>query len=109
VIDGHIRLRVLDISVTGLAVQFGTIENELFDEINIELKNMFLEFNNEIFEIPNGKILYKLDYLARDKKTRMFKGGVKFLEVDTNLDEELARIINQTLRSLESEFEEFVK
>lgn len=108
-VEGHVRLRVIDISVTGLAAQLGHIENKLFEQINVELGPIQLEFNDEMIKIPNGKILYKLDYLAPDKKTRMYKAGLHFLNVDTNLDEELANLINQTLRSLESEFEDFLK
>ena len=108
-IDGHLKLRVIDISVTGLAAQLGYTENQIFEEINIDLGPIELEFNGRMIKIPNGKILYKLDYLAPDKKTRMYKAGIHFLDVDTNLDEELANLINLTLRSLESEFEDFLK
>jgi c-di-GMP-binding flagellar brake protein YcgR len=109
IIDGHLKLRVIDISVTGLAAQLGYTENSLFEEVNVELGPIELEFNGVMIKIPNAKILYKLDYLARDKKTRMYKAGIHFLEVNTNLDEELSNLINLTLRSLESEFEDFLK
>lgn len=109
IIEGFIKLRVLDLSVTGLAILLGELENKLFTKINVDLGKMHLEFNGQILDIPNGKILYKLEQLASDKKTTIYKAGLQFLGIDTNLDEELSGLINQTLRSLESEFEDFLK
>lgn len=108
-IEGYIKLRVLDISVTGLALRLGDIENKFLEKIGPKFTEMYLEFNENMIAIPEGEILYKLDFLAPDRKTRMFKGGLKFSNIDTNLDEELSKIINETLRSLDSEFEDFLK
>jgi hypothetical protein len=108
-LDGYVKLRVIDASVTGLAVQLSEIENKVLENNDQDLDEMILDFNGTRIKIPNGKFVYKLDFLAPDKKTKMFKGGIQFLGVDTNLDEELANIINKTLRSLESEFEDFLK
>ena len=107
-IDGCLKLRVLDISVTGMAIQMGQIEKDLFSETNKELGPIHLEFNGQMLKIPNAQILYFIDTLAQDKKTKLFKAGVQFLDIDTNLDVKLAKLINQTLRSLESEFEDFL-
>ncbi len=108
-IAGFLKFRVIDISVTGLAIQVGELENQLIGDIEDDLGKMVLDFNGESVEIPNGQILYKTNLLARDKKTRVFKAGLKFSDIDTNLDEKLAQIINKALRSLESEFEDFLK
>jgi hypothetical protein len=106
---GYVKFRVLDVSVTGLAIQFGDIEADFFQDMEKELGNMFIDFNGEDITIPNGKILYKVDFLARDKKTRLYKAGLKFTDIDINLDEALAKLINEALRDVESEFEDFVK
>lgn len=108
-VQGYIKLRVLDISVTGLALQLGPMEAKLFTEKDKELGLMYLEFNGKMVKIPNGEILYTMDFVGSDKKTAMLKAGLRFKDVNTNLDEELASLINQTLRSLESEFEDFIK
>jgi hypothetical protein len=107
--DGYLRFRVMDISVTGLALQFGQIESEFFDGVEQCFENSFIDFNGHLISIPKSKFLYMNETRAADKKTKLMKAGVQFLEVDTNLDEELANIINQTLRSMESEFEDFIK
>ncbi|MAX65611.1 MAG: hypothetical protein QF441_13930 [Bacteriovoracaceae bacterium] len=108
-IEGYGKYRVLDLSVTGLAVQFGEFENKLFSQLNKDLGLIYLEFNSEIVKIPGGQILYKQETLANDKKTKVYKAGMQFLNIDTNLDEKLASLINKTLRSLDSEFEDFLK
>ncbi len=108
-LDGYLRFRVLDISVTGTAIQFGEIEAELFDDFKKELGLMYLDFNGTVVEIPNGEVVYKRDFLAGDKQTKLYKAGMRFLNVNTNLDEKLSQLINEKLRSLESEFEDFLK
>jgi len=107
-LDGYVKFRVLDLSVTGAAIMMGELENDMFPCKENELKQMFLEFNGEIMSIPNARLLYKLNYLAPDMNTKLYKGGIEFLEIDTNLDEKLSKLINETLRSLESEFEDFL-
>lgn len=107
--EGYLEFRVLDVSVTGMAIQLGEIEKELFPKTNIELGKVVINFNEEIIEIKNAKLLYILDFLTPNRKTKFYKAGVQFLEIDTNLDVKLAGIINATLRSLESEFEDFLK
>lgn len=105
----YLRFRVLDISVTGLAFQFGKIEAELFKTLDSVFHASILEFNGKMLTIPELEILYHQESVASDKKTPVTKAGVSFLNIDTNLDENLSLIINQTLRSIESEFEGFIK
>lgn len=107
--SGYIKFRVIDVSVTGLALQMGEHERDLFESKKMEISNMLLDFNGKNIKIPKAKILYFLNFLANDKKTKMYKAGVEFLDIDTNLDERLSHIINKTLRSLEDEFEDFYK
>jgi len=107
--EGHLKLRVLDISVTGLAIQLGEIEKSVFENLDADLGSMHLDFNGEMIEIPNGQMLYVLDFVAQDKKTKFYKGGIRFVDIDTNFDEKISSIINQTLRKLEYEFEDFLE
>jgi hypothetical protein len=108
-LEDYLEFRVIDVSVTGLAFQFGEIENSFFKEVNVELGQMYLNFNGECVSLAGGKILYKLDYLSQNKKNKLYKAGVRFTNVDTNLDSALGKIINKTMRSVESEFEDFLK
>lgn len=107
--EDYLEFRVIDISVTGLAFQFGEIENNFFPKMNIELGKMYLNFNGDLIELAGGEILYKLDYLSNNKKNRMYKAGVRFTNVDTNQDNLLGKLINKSMRGVESEFEDFIK
>lgn len=107
--DEYLRFRVLDVSVTGLALQFGDIEREFFDDPEQVFINSVLEFDEKMITIPELKVLYIQDKYALDKSTTVTKAGVAFQNLDVNLDEELSFLINKTLRSIESEFEGFLK
>ena len=107
-IAGNVKFRVIDISVTGLAFQFSEVEASVLNKIDAIYKNVTLEFNGEILNIPEVEKLYQLDFLARNNKSRMYKAGCRFNNIDINLDESLAKLINTTMRSVESEFEDFV-
>lgn len=108
-LEGYLRFRVIDISVTGLAFQLGKIESQFFSELNKDLGVIYLDFNGELIRIPNARVLYIIDKPVSNSKVKLFKAGTQFFNVDTNLDELLARKINHTLRSSESEFEDFIK
>lgn len=108
-LEGYLRFRVTDISVTGLAFQFGKIESQFFTELNKELGIIFVDFNGDLIKIPNAKVLYVIDKAVTNSKATLYKGGTQFLDVDVNLDEILSKRINETLRSSEAEFEDFIK
>lgn len=105
----YLRFRVIDISVTGLAFQFGKIEAEFFQDLEHIFENSVIEFNDKVITIPELKVLYVQEGYALDKKTLITKAGAAFVNINTNLDEELSFLINKTLRSIESEFEGFLK
>lgn len=106
--EGYARFRVLDISVTGAAFQVGELESSFFPR-GEKTGRMFLEFNGEQEEIPNGEIVYNIELFQKNKSNRIFKIGLKFEEVDLNLDQALAKLINGALRDFESEFEDYIK
>ena len=106
--EGYIKLRVVDISVTGLGMHLSDLEKKKLP-MQVNLGEMILDFNGEHIKLPGAKILYVLDGLAADKKTKIYKAGVKFLDMDISTDHVLAAKINKTLRTLESEFEDFLK
>lgn len=107
--EEYLRFRVLDISATGIAFQFGSIEKGFFDDTETIFLNSVLEFNKKMITIPELKVLYIQNGYALDKSTKVTKAGAVFENVDTNLDAELSFLINKTLRSIESEFEGFLK
>ena len=108
VLEGYIKLRVNDVSVTGLNLQLSELEKNKLP-LKEDLGEVILEFNETHIPITGAQILYVLEGLARDKKTKIYKAGVQFLKLDMATDQKLAGLINKTLRHLETEFEDFLK
>lgn len=108
-INDYLRFKVLDISVSGAAIQVGEIEHEMIRQSKDRTGALLLDFNGKLFEIPNGRIHYMSPMKNKPQSTPILKAGVEFLEIDTNLDEDLSAIINQTLRDVDKEFEDFLK
>ena len=107
--EEYLRFRVLDISVTGLAFQFGNIERDFFSNPDQIFEDSVLEFNDKMITIPELQVLYVQDKFALNQSTTVTKAGVAFKDINVNLDEELSFLINKALRSIESEFEGFLK
>lgn len=107
--EGYLSFRVIDISVTGLSFQLGKIEKQFFTELNKELGMVYIDFNGDVIRVPEAKILYIVDKPLSNSKATLYKAGIQFLNIDTNVDAQLARRINETLRSSEAEFEDFIK
>ncbi len=108
-LEGYLEFRVLDISVTGLAFQYGEIESSFFPSFPMDIGKIYVRFNDETIVVDKAKLLYRLDMVAANQKSKLYKAGVEFQDIDINLDEKLSKIINKTLRSLEAEFEDFLK
>lgn len=103
--EGFMRFRVLDLSVTGLAFQVSDLEKKYVD-IGKKLNPIFMKFNGEEIAIPSSEVRYVIRMLKRTGKA--YKVGVKFLDVDTAIDQFLGKKINDALRDFESEFEDLI-
>lgn len=102
---GFAKFRVLDISVAGMSFRVGEFEKK-FVNVGEELEPIFLFFNNEEILIPKAKIRHIVRLV--DSRGKAYKVGLEFIDVDTNIDEQLGRLINDSLRDFESDFEEFI-
>jgi hypothetical protein len=105
--EGYFPFRVIDVSVTGLAFQIGEFEASFFPEGRI-VEQVFIDFNGEEVEIPKVEVVYNVSILHSNTQQRSNKIGLRFLDVDTNLDLKLGAMINGALRDVESEFEDFI-
>ena len=52
-IEGHVKVRVLDVSVTGAALLLSEYEDDLLPKLNQRLGEVILDFNVEVIEIPD--------------------------------------------------------
>lgn len=107
---GIVRLRVQDISATGIAIHIGELESKYFpkDKIFDSVKIRFIDQN---FVIPQIKVVYVVDYISSDKNIRKFKIGMNFSKSSPDLDTLIGKKINQVIRESDSskDFEKLIK
>ena len=106
----NLRLRIQDISTTGMGIHIGELENPYFAKDTI-YHNVVIDFQDEKITIPEAKVVYKVEFIGSDKKIKKYKLGIVFTNVPTVLDEKLARKINKLLRdnSPNKDFENLIK
>lgn len=107
---GSLRLRVQDLSTTGMAVHIGELETGHIQK-DREFEKVDLVFTDETIRIPKIRIMYVVPYIGSDKNVKKFKVGIRFEEVPLHLDQKLGKKINELLRANDnnSEFEDFIK
>ena len=106
--EGHFRFRALDISVTGAAFQVGEMELKHFPK-HKRTGKIHLEFNGKKETVPDAEVVYRSALAQKNKNHKAYKIGLKFKDVDLNLDQSLGRLINGAIRDFETEFEDFLK
>lgn len=106
------RLKILiqDLSVSGMALNVSGVEASFFKK-GVVFHNVTLRFSDEVFEVPEAKIVYVVDFVSHDKNTKKYKLGVHFENFPSNLEDKLSKKINDLLRETDSnkEFEKFLK
>ena len=106
----RLKIRVQDLSTTGLALHVGELEAEYFQKDQI-FKDLHLRFSDEVIEVPEAKIMYVVDYISSDKNLKRYKVGVHFKNLPTKIDDQIGKKINALLRQHDSnkDFETFIK
>lgn len=107
---GELKIRVQDLSTTGMAIHIGELESayfckdRLFEKVNIR-------FTDEVIQIPLVKAMYIVPYVGPDKNLKKFKVGLHFEDLPLNVDQSLGKKINQLLRANDKnkDFENFIK
>ena len=93
-LKGFAKFRVIDISVTGLALQYGQIEKEFIENLKIQDKRVVISFNGKEIDFKGFEFVYK----SRKNNEKTLKAGVRFTNLDINLEEKLAFLINKAMR-----------
>jgi hypothetical protein len=108
--EGILKLRIQDLSVTGMAIHVGPIEVEYFQK-DLTFENVDLKFSDMTVTIPQVKIIYVVDYVSGEKSHKKYKLGVHFENLSPSIDAALGKKINQLLREndMNDEFENFLK
>lgn len=107
---GILKIRVQDISTTGLGMHIGELEKEYFPKDQI-FEKVSIRFSDAVIEIPKLRVMYVAPYIGPDKNLKQFKVGIQFEQLPINLDEAIGKKINQLLRSNDhnKDFENFIK
>lgn len=107
---GRIKIRVQDISTTGMAIHVSDLELDYFVKDKIFQKVM-IEFPDQVIEIPEVKAMYIVDYISNDKNIKRYKVGCHFPNLAPYLDDLLGSKINKLLREsdFDKDFENFIK
>jgi hypothetical protein len=108
--QNKIKIRVQDLSITGMALELTEIEANYFNK-GMNFHNVDIVFNDETIQIPNVKIVYIVNYISNDRATKKFKVGVHFENLLPALDDKLGKKINSLLRLTDAnkDFEKFLK
>jgi hypothetical protein len=108
--DNNLKIRVQDLSTTGMALHIGELENPYFKKDQV-FKKVIIHFQDEKITIPEVKVVYVVDYIAGDKNIKKFKVGLHFENLTPSIDDQLGKKINKLLREVDSnkDFENFVK
>lgn len=109
-VEGKLKVRVQDLSATGMSIHVGDIEIKYFSKDYL-FKNVLITFTDEKIEIPEVKVVYVVDYIAGDKNLKKYKVGLNFPNLSTKIDDLLGKKINKLLREIDSnkDFEIFLK
>ena len=103
-----LKIRVQDISTTGLALHISELEEKFIAKDQI-YKNLEIVFPDEKISIPEAKIVYVVPYIA--EKIKKYKVGVQFINLSSTIDQQIGKKINELLRQVDSnkDFENFIK
>ncbi len=104
------KIRVQDLSTTGMALHIGELEAKFFPKDAV-FKNVRLKFVDEEVIIPEVKIMYTVNFIGSDKNLKKFKLGIHFEKLPNSLDHLLGKKINSLLRENDhnKDFENFKK
>jgi hypothetical protein len=108
--DGQLKIRIQDLSTTGMALHVGEQEIVYFKKDTV-FGNVVIRFSDEDIVIPKAKIVYVVDYISKDKNIKKYKLGVHFEELPMTIDERIGKKINELLRLNDhnKDFENFLK
>ena len=106
----NLRLRIQDISTTGMGIHIGELENPYFAKDTL-FHNVVIDFQDEKITIPEAKVVYKVEFIGNDRNMKKYKLGIIFSNIPTTLDEKLGGKINKLLRdnNPNKDFENLIK
>ncbi len=108
--EDQVLLRVLDLSVSGIALIAGKLEKEYFED-GKELHNLRIKFEGKDLKIPKAEVVYSKPHKIHNRESvEQFKIGVRFTKVPANVDDNLGKLINEHIKEtdIKKVFEKFL-
>ena len=108
--NNTLKIRVQDLSTTGMAIHIGELEHEYFRKDEV-FKNVNIKFSDETMTVPEVKVMYVVDYISNDRNIKKYKVGLHFSNLPPTLDDRIGKKINLLLRQNDNnkDFENFIK
>lgn len=106
----NFKIRVQDLSTTGMALHIGDLEKKYFEK-GFNFQNVKLIFKDETIIIPEATAVYVVDYISSDKNLKKYKVGIHFTNLPAATDDLIGKKINTLLREndFNKDFENFIK
>ncbi len=102
-----LKLRVQDLSSTGLCFEVGALEKEYLEK-NKTLKDVELNFEEVTLTIPKMSIVYIKKHKNFLSDIQVYRVGVEFHELDDATERLLSKKINDYIYQLEKKFEDSI-
>lgn len=108
--EGKLKIRVQDISTTGMALHVGELEESYFQK-GMVYKKVNIRFESDVIQIPAAQVVYAASISSQDKNLKKFKLGIHFDNLPVSIDDQIGKKINSLLRSndFNKDFETFLK
>lgn len=109
--QGLLRVRVQDVSLTGLSIFIGPAELDWF-RAGEKINNLEVDLQGDKLVFPESHVVYVVDQIGTmDRQQKKYKVGIRFEALDAELERLLSGTINALLRTIDanSEFEDFLK
>jgi hypothetical protein len=106
-----LRIRVQDLSLTGMSVFIGAAELDWFRAGDL-LPAVEVNLQGDELTFAGCRVVYVVDQIGRgDRQQKNYKVGIRFEAMPGDLERRLAEKINGLLRSIDAnkEFEDFIK
>lgn len=105
-----LKIRVQDLSTTGMALHIGELEKKYFEK-DFVFQKMKIKFTDETILVPEVKVVYVVDYISGDKNIKKYKIGLHFTNLPAAIDDMIGKKINRLLREndFNKDFENFIK
>ncbi|MCB9094993.1 MAG: PilZ domain-containing protein [Halobacteriovoraceae bacterium] len=108
VYDAELKLRVQDVSLTGLCFEIGELEKAYLEK-NPIIEDIKLEFNEVQIVIPKMEVVYIKEHENFLSNMKNYRVGVRFRELEPLTERLLNKKIKSYIEKIEAEYEDILE